>query len=94
MTTLNLSMNNIGDGGALAIAEMLKSNTTLESLDLSGNVIDYDGITAIAEALAENTALKVLHIRYGSGSKPCTSGMVLAQNPAHLVTLCLMLPYS
>ena len=61
--TLNLSANNIGDAGALTLAAILKSNTTLEVLDLSSNVIDYDGITAIAEALTDNNSLKALHIR-------------------------------
>ncbi len=63
ITTLNVSANNIGDKGAASLAEMLKSNTTLERLDLSSNVIDYDGITAISAALVENTSLQALYIR-------------------------------
>ena len=34
ITTLNLSANNIGDGGALALAEMLKVNTLLHVMFL------------------------------------------------------------
>lgn len=63
ISTLNISANNIGDKGAAALAEMLKSNTTLERLDLSSNVIDYDGITAISAALVDNTSLKALYVR-------------------------------
>jgi hypothetical protein len=40
--SLSLGSNNIGDPGARALAEMLKVNTTLNTLELSGNVIDYD----------------------------------------------------
>ena len=63
ITTLNISANNIGDTGAAALAEMLRSNTTLERLDLSSNVIDYDGISALSAALADNTSLKALYVR-------------------------------
>jgi Leucine Rich repeat len=63
ITTLNISANNIGDKGAAALAEMLRSNTTLERLDLSSNVIDYDGISALSAALADNTSLKALYVR-------------------------------
>lgn len=61
--TLNVSANNLGDRGAVALAEMLKSNTTLGSLDVSSNNIDYDGITALSAALADNTTLRALYIR-------------------------------
>ena len=63
ISTLNISANNIGDTGAAALAEMLRSNSTLERLDLSSNVIDYDGITAISSALVNNTSLKALYVR-------------------------------
>lgn len=66
ISTLNISANNIGDQGAAALAEMLKSNTTLERLDISSNVIDYDGITAISAALVDNTSLKALYVRCAS----------------------------
>jgi Leucine Rich repeat len=56
ITTLNISANNIGDKGAAALAEMLRSNTTLERLDLSSNVIDYDGISALSAARGQHLA--------------------------------------
>lgn len=59
-----MSSNNINDAGAKALAEMLKGNTTLESLELNSNGIEYDGAVAIAEAIVENTSLKVLALRY------------------------------
>lgn len=62
--SLNLSGNNINDVGAQALAEMLKINTTLESLELNCNGIEYDGAVALAESLVENTSLKVLALRW------------------------------
>lgn len=77
ISTLNISANNIGDKGAAALAEMLKSNTTLERLDLSSNVIDYDGITAISAVLVDNTSLKALYVRCVSHVLPFWSAVEL-----------------
>jgi len=76
ITTLNISANNIGDKGAAALAEMLKSNTTLERLDLSSNVIDYDGISAISAALVDNTSLKALYVRCACRHSGCAGTKV------------------
>ena len=54
--------NYIGDGGAAAIAGMLRGNAVLTSLDLSRNHIGPTGATAIAEALHENEVLTELNI--------------------------------
>ena len=64
------------DKGAAALAEMLKSNTTLERLDLSSNVIDYDGISAISAALVENTCLKALYVRCACRHSGCAGTKV------------------
>jgi len=53
--------NNIGDGGAEALARMLEHNTTLKVLDLSGNSsITARGVTFLANALKKNTTLTTL----------------------------------
>ena len=52
-----LSKNNIGSDGAIAIANALKTNTTLSTLVLSKNRIGDDGTEAIAEALEINKIL-------------------------------------
>lgn len=59
---LSLATNNIGDDGAVAIAEMLTKNRTLESIDLSNNLIDYDGFVALAQAMVENQTLKEIYL--------------------------------
>ncbi len=69
--TLNLSGNNIGDDGAVALAAMLERNTTLETLELNSNAIDLKGITALARALGNNTSLKVLGLRWECGECVC-----------------------
>ena len=46
----------------IAIAEALKTNTTLQNLDLSGNHLTDVGVIAIADALKTNTHLQNLDI--------------------------------
>eukprot|EP00515_Schizochytrium_aggregatum_P002170 CAMPEP_0202066480 /NCGR_PEP_ID=MMETSP0963-20130614/53994_1 /ASSEMBLY_ACC=CAM_ASM_000494 /TAXON_ID=4773 /ORGANISM="Schizochytrium aggregatum, Strain ATCC28209" /LENGTH=114 /DNA_ID=CAMNT_0048633179 /DNA_START=194 /DNA_END=539 /DNA_ORIENTATION=+ len=58
--SITLVGNQIHADGARAIAEALKTNTTLQQLDLTGNQIDDDGAGAIAEALETNTTLQEL----------------------------------
>jgi len=61
-TTLELYNSTIGDSGAAAIAQALKSNTALTYLDLSYNNIGDSGAAAIAEALKNNAALTELYL--------------------------------
>lgn len=62
-TELSLDDNNIGDSGAAAIAEALKSNTAVEKLWLNNNTIGDSGAAALAEALESNTALRWLFLQ-------------------------------
>ena len=66
LTTLDLSVNRIGDEGAKAIAEALKVIAVLTSVDLRVNSIGDDGAKAIAEALKVNAVLKNLSVAYNS----------------------------
>jgi Ran GTPase-activating protein (RanGAP) involved in mRNA processing and transport len=66
VTTLDLSVNRIGDEGAKAIAEALKVIAVLTSVDLRVNSIGDDGAKAIAEALKVNAVLKNLSVAYNS----------------------------
>ncbi|KAF9112767.1 hypothetical protein BGX27_002853 [Mortierella sp. AM989] len=54
--------NLIGDGGALALSEALKTNTTLTTLDLTNNIIGKEGGLALAEALKTNITLITLDL--------------------------------
>jgi Ran GTPase-activating protein (RanGAP) involved in mRNA processing and transport/serine/threonine protein kinase len=71
--TLRLCDNNIGDEGAIALADQLKSNSTLKSLELHNcgcflgnkdpcNIIGVEGALAIAEALKSNSTLVSLEL--------------------------------
>jgi Ran GTPase-activating protein (RanGAP) involved in mRNA processing and transport len=51
LSTLNLSHNNLGDGGALSIARCLPYASTLTNLDLRSNNIAESGLVSLAEAL-------------------------------------------
>ena len=59
---LDLRGNNLGDGGAEAVAEWLKQNNTLHTLNLHYNQIGDDGAAAIAAALQTNTSLHTLRV--------------------------------
>ena len=61
LTTLDISINQIGDEGAQALAKALKVNAAvLTSLGLGNNTIRDQGAAAIAEALKVNAALTKL----------------------------------
>lgn len=49
--------------GAIALAESLHDNNTLESLLIGANFIEEQGVFAIANALVTNTSLRTLNIR-------------------------------
>jgi len=55
---LDLCQNKIGDSGAIAMAEMLAVNSTLQGLDLPCNSIGSPGASALAKALASNHTLR------------------------------------
>ncbi len=49
LTSLDLPHNNIGDKGALALAQVLAATTTITQVDLSHNNIGEAGMAAITE---------------------------------------------
>jgi hypothetical protein len=61
---LSLSDNDIGDGGAIALADMLKTNTYVQNLILSRNRIGNGGANALAEALMVNNTLTELCLAF------------------------------
>ena len=60
---LDVSYNSIGDGGATALAEILR---TLQQLNVSHNSIGDGGATALAEMLKENRTLQQLDVSSNS----------------------------
>ena len=57
-----LKRNPIGPDGAKAIAEMLKTNTSIITLDLVNTAILDSGCIAIFDALKNNTSLKSIYL--------------------------------
>jgi len=51
---LNLARNQLGDQGAIAIANLLRKNTTVTRVNLAGNNIADQGVKAITDALGDN----------------------------------------
>ena len=50
----------------MALAEALKSNSTLQTLKLSGNRVGVKGTMALAEALKSNSTLQTLELHYNN----------------------------
>ena len=63
--TLNLS-NDLGLDEALALAEALKTNTTIQSLNLSYNKLGPEVDIALAEVLKTNTTLQTLNLEHNN----------------------------
>jgi Ran GTPase-activating protein (RanGAP) involved in mRNA processing and transport len=88
---LRLEGNEIGDAGALLIAEGLTeneisaNNTTLERLDLGWNGIERDGATGLAEALRENN--KLTHVNLTGNRIGSEGAQALAEALPYNLTL-------
>lgn len=57
---VRMGWNNLGDGGAAAIAECLMWSSSLKKLELSNNSIHYSGALILSEALRLNVGLTTL----------------------------------
>ena len=64
--TLELSRNNIGDVGAAALAQGLKSCINLQELRLVNNKIGDDGAAALAQGLKSCNSLQILQLTINS----------------------------
>jgi Ran GTPase-activating protein (RanGAP) involved in mRNA processing and transport len=64
LTDLTL-VGNIGDTGAVALAEWLRDNSTITEIDVTYSNIGLEGARAFAEALRVNNTLRSLYI-YGN----------------------------
>ena len=54
----------IGDAGAIALAEILKQNTTLEQLAIQNHSIGDKGAVALAEAIKHNTTVRLIDLSH------------------------------
>ena len=63
LSSLDLNYSDIGDAGATALAEVLRTNTTLNSLGLCGNPgIGNPSVMSLCDALKVNTTLSSLDL--------------------------------
>ena len=92
LSSLNLNYSDIGDAGATALAEVLRTNTTLNSLGLCNNPgIGNPSVMSLCEALKVNTTLCSLDL---SGTGISDAGVlslveVLKTNASSLTSLLL-----
>ena len=90
--SLNLSCSDVGDAGATALADVLRTNTTLNSLGLCNNPgIGNPSVVSLCEALKVNTTLSSLDL---SGTGISDAGVlslveVLKTNTSSLTSLLL-----
>ena len=69
----------MSDAGAVALAEMLTANATLDTLDLSYNRdIMTAGVAALADALHHNASLRSLDLASTSGGDEGVAAMATA----------------
>ncbi|KAG0060290.1 hypothetical protein BGZ89_012384 [Linnemannia elongata] len=62
LIALDLSYNEIGHNGVVALSEALKINSTLNSLNLSNNKIGDYGLVVMSEAFKDNSTLTTLNL--------------------------------
>ena len=62
LTTINLSYKDIGAAGAQALAEALKTNTSVTTINLHYNNIGDAGSQALAKALKTNTSVTTIYL--------------------------------
>ena len=92
LSSLDLNYSDIGDAGATALAEVLRTNTTLNSLGLCNNPgIGNPSVMSLCEALKVNTTLSSLDL---SGTGISDAGVlslveVLKTNTSSLTSLLL-----
>ncbi|CAF5204232.1 unnamed protein product, partial [Rotaria magnacalcarata] len=79
---LDLTMNGLGNQGAILIAKMLSSNETLIELDMSNNRIEKDGADIFASKLEMNRRLKKLW--FGNNNFGTLGSLVLLKAIDHI----------
>ncbi|KAF9945098.1 hypothetical protein BGZ72_001652, partial [Mortierella alpina] len=62
LVTLNLGGSSMGDNGAKALTEALKTNSTMTTSNLNLNSTGYGGAKELAEALKTNSTLATLNL--------------------------------
>lgn len=65
-TVLQFGKNDIGDAGVVAIADLLRANSTVTEVQLHNNSITDEGVATICEALADNTSVVKLDLSHNS----------------------------
>ena len=78
---LELSQNDIGDGGACNLALALEVNTSLVRLRLALNEIGPAGCRALARALLKSASARHSHLMPTSGAPFALTGVKLASAP-------------
>jgi len=63
VNSVDLSYNNIGNAGAIALAELLRNNNTIQSLSLSYNNIGPLGARALADSLLLSMSLQSMSLQ-------------------------------
>ena len=65
---LYLGFNGISVDGAIALANMLKSNNRLKKFDIQGIMLDLSSMKIISDSLKENNSLLKLYLDIDSDS--------------------------
>ena len=66
MRDIDISENKLGHSGAVAVAELLKRNHSIQTLRIGGTGIQCRNFKVIAEALKGHTSLKTFDVSHNS----------------------------
>jgi hypothetical protein len=70
VTSVRMTMVQLDDAFALALADAIRQNATITKVVLDSNTIGSDGIKALVQALAHNTTITEFQIRHQSKKNP------------------------
>lgn len=91
LESLNLSNNEIGDGGAICLGPVLLSNQSLRFLDVSWNNIHSAGAEALCRGLSRNVTLTELDISWnglGNNGAEFIKQSLLENKSLRILNLC------
>ena len=83
LQSLSLSDNKVGNKGAQALADMVRTTATLQKLILSGNSIRSAGASQLVAALSQNSSLKQLFLANVRGGAEGGALWVVGQGEGH-----------
>ena len=88
LISANLAGNDIGDAGAAALSDALKTNSTLETLELRSNEVGAAAARSLAGMLQVNRSLTSVNLLKNSLGDGAAAVVAAAKQQGNIKTLC------